>query len=288
MNNAARGPTQRLDPPRQPAGKVKSVEALEMLKYRVGAAVKDSNLLSWKLKLGTYCLTTFGQIAMFIETGAYPEIQEIEPPMPDQLTRNADPYEFTRRARQKAVDLRLSEINEMNKKKPQIYGVIWEHISQECEDKVKADPEYAAVHLEQNPHRLLNIIIRVHTNEGLNPTGAIVNARKFYSSVRQYDYKSVADFKRRFDLTAQVKDCVGIERVDEAILAAEFIDKLDRGRFGALQNELYNESPRAAEVKIVYPVTLNDAFSRASNYKPSYRSSTSSGQSTHSVFAAPN
>ena len=140
------------------AGKVKSIEALEMLKYKVGAAVKDSNRLSWKLKLGTYCLTTFGQIAMFIGTGVYPEIPEIEPPMPDQLTRNSNPYEFTRQAHQKAVDLRMREINEMNKKKPQIYGVIWGHIFQESEDKVKADPEYAAVYLEQSPLRLLNII----------------------------------------------------------------------------------------------------------------------------------
>ena len=97
-NYAARGSSQRPDPPRQVAGKVKSIEALEMLKYRVGPAVKDSNLLSWKLKLSTYCLTTFGQVALFIDAGAYPEIPEIEAPTPDQLTRNADPYEFTRRA----------------------------------------------------------------------------------------------------------------------------------------------------------------------------------------------
>ena len=286
-NNAARGSTHRLDAHRQAAGKIKSIEALEMLKYRVGPAVKDSNLLSWKLKLGTYCLTTFGQVAIFIETGAYPEIPEVEAPTPDLLTKNADPYEFTRRVHQKAVDLRMSEIYEMNRKKPQIYGVIWGHISQESEDKVKADPEFEVAHTEQNPLLLLNIIIRVHTNEGLNATGSIVNARRFYSSLRQYDYESVADFKRRFDLSMQVNESVGIERPDEAILAAEFIDKLDRGKFGALQTELHNRPLQAADDEEVYPVTLNAAYSLASNYKSLHRTPTTGSQASHSVFTAP-
>ena len=287
-NTAARGSSQRSDPQRHVPGKVKSIEALEMLKYRVGPAVKDSNLLNWKLKLSTYCLTTFGQVALFIDTGAYPEIPEIEAPTPaDQLTRNADPYEFTRRAHQKAVDLRMAEVNEMNRKKPQIFGVIWGHISQESEDKVKTDPDYEVAHREQNPLLLLNIIIRVHTNEGLNATGAIVNARKFYSSVRQYDYESVADFKKRFDLSLQVNESVGNERPVEAILAAEFIDKLDRSRFGEMQIKLHNESLTAGEDEAVYPVTLNAAFLLASNYKLSPRTFTSRGQSSHAVFAAP-
>jgi len=51
-----------------------------MSKYRVGPAVKYSNLLSWKLKLRTYCLTTFGQSALFNDTGEYPEIPEIDAP----------------------------------------------------------------------------------------------------------------------------------------------------------------------------------------------------------------
>jgi len=285
-HNAGRGSSQRSDSHRPATGKVKSIEALEMLKYRVGPAVKDSNLLSWKLKLGTYCLTTFGQVAMFIETGAYPELPEIEAPPADQLTRNADPYEFTRRAHQKAVDLRMAEISEMNKKKPQIYGIIWGHISQESEDKVKADPDFEVAHREQNPLLLLNIIIRVHTNEGLNATGAIVNARKFYSSLRQYDYESVADFTKRFDLSLQVNESVGVERTDEAIVAAEFIDKLDRGRFEELQKDLHNRSLDAADDEPVYPVTLNAAYSLASNYKSTLRTSTS-GQASHSVFTAP-
>ena len=44
-NNTGRGLPHRTDPQRQVTGKVKSIEALEMLKYRVGPAVKDSNLL---------------------------------------------------------------------------------------------------------------------------------------------------------------------------------------------------------------------------------------------------
>ena len=97
----------------------------------------------------------------------------------------------------------------MNKKKPQIYDVIWGHISQ-SEDKVKADPEYVAVQLEQNSIRLLNIIIRVHTNKGLNLTGTIVNARKIYSSIQHDDFESIADFKKRFDLSIKVNDSVGM------------------------------------------------------------------------------
>jgi len=44
-NNARRRLPQRTYPQSQVTGKVNSIEALEMLKYRVGPAVKDSNLL---------------------------------------------------------------------------------------------------------------------------------------------------------------------------------------------------------------------------------------------------
>jgi len=123
------------------------------------------------------------------------------------------------------------------------------------------DPDYQVAHRNQIPLLLLNIIIRVHTNEGLNVTGAIVNARKVYSSVRQYSYGSVADFKRRFGLSLQVSQSAGNERPEEAIITAEFIDKLDRGRFADLQDELRNKSLQAAEDEVALLFT--------SNYKPS-------------------
>jgi len=122
------------------------------------------------------------------------------------------------------------------------------------------DPDYQVAHRDQNPLLLLNIIIRVHTNEGLNTTVAIVNARKVYTYVRKYSYESVADFKRRFDLSLQVYQSVGNERPEEAIIAADFIDKLDRGRFADLQDELHNKSLQAAKDEAVYPVTLNAAL----------------------------
>jgi len=89
------------------------------------------------------------------------------------------------------------------------------------------------------------------------------------------------------DLSLQVYQSIGNERPKEAIIPADFIDKLYRRRFADLQDELRNKSLQAAKDEAVYSVTLNAALLLASNYKSSQRASNAIGHASHSVFTAP-
>eukprot|EP01041_Mallomonas_annulata_P013050 gene13050-27536_t len=85
-----------------------------------------------------------------------------------------------------------------------------------------------------------------------------------YANLKQNTAESVARFKEKFDNALLALDAAEADRPDEQDLAADFIDKLDKARFGDMQLELRNNMTFGIGE---FPATLQAAFTLAGRYK---------------------
>ena len=89
-------------------------------------------------------------------------------------------------------------------------------------------------------------------------------ARAAYNAISQYPNESVLELRKRIEDSLKVYDAVEQERPDDLELAADFIAKLDVGRFATLISELENGARLGRDE---FPKTLEDAYTLAYTWK---------------------
>ena len=111
--------------------------------------LRGKNFAAWEDKLYSYSVRTFGEISRTIKTRAAYVPPLVAPPdgMP-AIEGNAEAREVAihhplRAAYNQEIQERVKHIREMEKMKPRLYGVIWDTLSLESQEKVEQTTDFA-------------------------------------------------------------------------------------------------------------------------------------------------
>ena len=235
-----------------------AIEGLPVLRYGV-----NNNWTKFRKGMSIYCFREYGDLGEIIETGEMPELEEIERPDDEDLAD--DPYGLIKDAYRDKVKARDRRLEEMRKNLKPMYAAIYGQLSEESEDKIKQDANYAEVHQNKDTVGLWVIIGHAHQTGGTGvPAQDKLHARDSYSKLRQSRYETPLAFKERFDVALERLEAVGAKVPDEDLVAMDYISRLDDSRFGQLKADLFNDQQKGLTT---FPDTLVDALQLASNYK---------------------
>jgi hypothetical protein len=213
--------------------------------------------------MSIYCLREYSDLGEIIETGVMPEYEEIERPTDEALDN--DPYGLVKEEYRDKVKARNIRTEAMHKNTKPMFATIYGQLSDESEDKVKQDENYAEVHGTKDVVGLWAIIGFTHQTGG---TGVLaqdkLHTRDHYAKIRQGRYESPLAFKERFDIALERLEAVHATVPDPDLVAMDYISRLDDSRFGQLKADLFNDQQKGLTT---FPTTLVDALQLSSNYE---------------------
>ena len=241
-----------------------------------------TSLIDFIEKSGIYCQQRFGPDGLVVETGEYPEIEELIPPTDAAL--EADKFGISLLTFKVRLKARQGKLDARQQHKVQIYAVLYGKLSPESKERLKAEVDWEEIHRTKSPRRLRMAIMDTHQTA---ETGFKLRdkheARREYYMLVQLTSDSLAQFKKVFDhALKQLKSSVPLEEYPkDADQAIDFIKKLDPERYGVLQRELDNN----AAMKIgTYPENLQKAYSTVTQYKLPMASIAIGVPSTAAIF----
>jgi hypothetical protein len=126
-----------------------------------------TNLSKFKDALINQVTLEFGRVAQFLENGTY--FVPVAPVKLAQAAITAMPagdradYEVEFRERRKNWTHHCSDVVSQQER---VFGIIWMHLSQESQDKVRQDPDWADINLIKDPLRLWKRIQLTHSVGG--------------------------------------------------------------------------------------------------------------------------
>jgi hypothetical protein len=120
-----------------------------------------------------------------------------------------------------------------------IYSKIWSACSEEARAEVRKDLLFNATHEEGNdPLKLWEMLVRhcsVVSKSG-DSRGARMAAEKSFGTLRQDASTSLSTFLKEFNARVSIMTIQGCLMPEEDMLACQFIDKLDAGRYWQLKD----------------------------------------------------
>ena len=154
---------------------------------------------------------------------------------------------------------RTQHINDMITDRPKLYAYVEQHLSPASEEMIRARPNWAEMSERRDP-LLQHLAIKathIVENSG-DPVVDAQEARDHFNRLRMHG-GTVPEFHQDFEFAVDALKATGQDFYSDAMLASEFISKLD-GRFEKLKVDIENGA-------ITRPVTLAESFNRASRYK---------------------
>ncbi len=132
---------------------------------------------------------------------------------------------------------------------------------------MQAHEDFALAYVECDPNLLWAIILYTHLTHvgGHGPELALLtldDALSKYESIRQGSRESIGDFLSRFKHGNSTLTSAGVESRIDAVVAVQFLKKLDSNRHGHMFAEMKNLAQRG----IPLPQTLAEAYIAASTY----------------------
>jgi hypothetical protein len=174
--------------------------------------------------MSIYCLREYGVLGEIIETGAMPEIPEVERPSDEDLDN--DPHGLVKDEYRDKVKTRSARIDAMQKNIKPMFATIYGQLSDESEDKVKQDENHPAVHSTKDVVGLWVIIGFTHKTGGTGvPAQDKLHARDHYAKIRQGRYESPLAFKERFDIALERLEAVQATVPDADVVAMDYISR---------------------------------------------------------------
>ena len=236
-----------------------------------------NNLLEFRRKLSIYAMRTFKDLVQMIELERYYVPPVINIPPAYEFEEDNDPGGF-KKARQRII-------SDMEQSKPALYAVIWGQLSYESEEAIKLDPNWAAIERSKDPLALYKRLLEVHrtANSGFTVEDKR-KSREEYSRMRQQSSETITQFKERFLQSLDAMKACGQDRPSDEDQAADFVNKLDNGRYAKFKTDLINNNTLGVGV---FPQTLIEAFTLASRYVVAINSrNTQYTQSNEAVFVS--
>ncbi len=227
----------------------------------------------WEEKLYNYSVRSFGDIARTIKTrAAYAPPQVVPPEGMPEIAGSANEREIAihhplRISYNQEIQERVKLVKKIEELKPRLYGVIWDTLSMESQQRVKEmenfETEVADV------FNLARLLTRIRTTHHTGATGIVAVDKKFardqYGKIRQQRDESISDYHKRFLRSAQAIGDAGGTAPSDSDQAADFLASLDRSRYATLELQLRN-AHMLDPTNQPYPASLTRAYTLASKF----------------------
>ncbi|NBR23750.1 MAG: hypothetical protein EBU08_08270, partial [Micrococcales bacterium] len=217
--------------------------------------------------LSSYVTRLMGWNGSIFENGVEHEFEEIEQPDEDELTDENDPHHFASAMYIEAMKHRMKSVREYETNKPKVYAIIWGQCTDAMLHKIREAENFDEFDLAKDPLLLwsrIQEILLTGAGENQNPVKVQIEAKREFARMHQYRTETVGDFYQRFIVEQQALEAAEIPIGTPEEQAMEFLNKLDRNRFGPLMADLENAMAAGRDE---YPTTLNEAMTRAARYK---------------------
>ena len=249
--------------------------------------LREDNFIPWLDDFTPRAQAEFGHLADLFKTKG---TQYVPPALhPSSYTPEGASIKLIAKLKETGEVKRMMKIDELLENWPKLFGMTKLSISPGSWSLVKNHEDFEQGNLESDPHVLFRIILSTHLTEkqGLGEYAKLYEDERVereFQNLVQLKTQRVEEFKIVFDEHLLIRAAAGLAAFDGKLLAIKFIDKLDPGRFSAMQIEIANDVAR----KRAGPESLFDAYLMAKNYKVQGKSggaADASGQ-FQSVFLA--
>ena len=224
-----------------------------------------NNTMEWLEAALNYCLRVYGEVALVIETGEFHTIAK--PTRPTEEALRGDVLGFVLLKYKEQLKQWVMRGVDMDRKLIQVYAVLIGQLSRESKARLKQVANWEQIEKSKCPKGLIKAIRETHlTTETGFALKDKFTARTEYYALTQEPTENTVRFKQRFDhKLKQFKAVADPNEVPkDADQAIDFINRLDKMRYGQLQADLDNN----AALNIgAYPADLQKAYTIVSQYK---------------------
>ena len=225
---------------------------------------KNGNYSVWIKQIGKAAGKLYGDLARLYKDDAYYvppaldllDVELDQPWQPEGIT--VEQYIMRTTLAQEAKH-RTQRIADMIVDRPKLYAFVEQHLSPASEEMIRARPNWEAISTQRDP-LLQHLAIKathIVENSG-DPVVDAQEARDHFNLLRMRG-GTVPEFHQEFEFAVDALKATGQTYYTDAMLASEFISKLDT-RFEKLKVDIENGA-------IARPTTLAESFNRASRYK---------------------
>mmetsp|Transcript_7072 Transcript_7072/g.12695 ORF Transcript_7072/g.12695 Transcript_7072/m.12695 type:complete len:378 (+) Transcript_7072:1269-2402(+) len=239
---------------------VDKIDGLPILVYRSDRVVPPHLVLEWIEKLGARVLTNYGDIASIFSKETYPEY-----PYPSEPVVPSGATEQHKLALNKTYEVQLQQtvrlVYKLRGAKTNVFGLMWEHLSNESQDVIKGTTEFATLR-QDDPLALLKVIKRTHLVSARNKILDVkLDAERVWNETNM-GRSSLIAYKQRIDAAIlALKEAKSEFRPDAERQVEKFLSGLDMSRYHALYDDYLNG-------RVTVPLTtLEQAYQWVNNYK---------------------
>ena len=246
---------------------------------------KFNNFMQWRREQQTILTAEFGYQANVLKTNAAYVPAELVPadytPGGEGPAMSAANIQLLRVDAEKA---RRKEIVLLKQNLPKMYAKLLLAISVESMEEIRNHASFEATDLLQDANALWRIIethlTAVHGGEAGRKALDTHKLKCDFAELKMKKH-TLADFKTLYTESLLTLLAAGVAKPTEAEQAIDFIGRLDKSRYGAMQDSLMN----ATIMGHPYPETLHAAWRIASDWIGAESVSKSDGETT-AVFTA--
>ena len=251
-----------------------------------------TNFAEFQEALSTACLEKYGDLGRLIEDDEYYKPDEVkksdhDPPLKEDGSEedDADVISVYRATYLEAIKQRLKDIAKMKSDRSSMYAYIKSKLSTESDNEVKRHPKYGVFNKAVCPLELWLAVKERHLITTTSQDARIIKqtAAQDYSSLRQGAFESLIDFKRKFDLKYKAYVSLGNHAKDEEDQAMDFLNALDKSRYGNFVCDILNGVQMEA---IKVPKNVEEVFNKA-NSRLEVRRSKTEGASYSTINHTP-
>ena len=220
--------------------KLNSDENVPMLTFGAG-----TNFAVFQEALSVACLEKYGDLGRLIEDDEYhvpPFVKKEDHLPPEEDFDDPDIQAIYQQGYAESVKQRIKDIAKMKSQRSSLYAYIRSKLSVESENEVKRHNDFENFSKEVCPLGLWRAVKATHLVTTTSRDSRMIkyNAAQEYGKLRQGAFQSLIDFKRQYDLKYKAYVTLGNDAKDETDQAINFLNALDRSRYGEFVVEYLN------------------------------------------------
>jgi len=192
---------------------------------------------------GPYAAQHFGLAGLFLDAGTeeYPPLLAPDIPAQDVGISSVE-AEFIAKAYQSRFNAYLKRLQDFEDDKRRLYYQLWQQLTPAAEDRVRQEASFASVKASMDPIQLWRLLKKAQSHvEGGIAIFQQEAAHDAFTALRMGPAERLSDFKDRFDSALRMLSQLGHPDIpDDGHQGAQFIRRLDPGRYGTLMQSIYN------------------------------------------------
>lgn len=236
--------------PKKETRTLNSDEDVPMLRYG-----PNNNFVVFKERMSTACMEKYGQLGRLIKLEEYWEPEELNEDdyLVEEEGREGQPprmilTEFGRENMRQDIKKRSEIVSKMMEDRPKLYAYIISKLSKESLDEVKQHQDYEQIDRDVDPLRLWMTIKSLHMVTTTSRVEGVVKRQAYvdYATCNQGAFENLIDYKARHDSLYENYVAQGNAEKTEADQAMDFLESLDKSRYGDFVVEVINDIAKGA------------------------------------------